>query len=115
MSRTRTRPTNSPLAARHIPRVRPRRHRCHVAILTYGLLDATSAQCRLDVHLTLEGLSAAEWREGGDSNPRRDLTSLTRLAGGRFQPLSHLPVGGPVYVLWGQATVAERRQGGCAG
>src|SRR5665213_2789793 len=98
MSRTRTRPTNSPLAAHHIPRVRPRRHRCHVAILPYGLLDATSAQCRLDVHLTLEGLSAAEWREGGDSNPRRDLTSLTRLAGGRFQPLSHLPVGGPVYV-----------------
>ncbi len=74
-----------------------------------------SAQCRLGVRLTPGGSSTAEWREGGDSNPRRDLTSLTRLAGGRFQPLSHLPVGGPVYVLWGGATVAERRQGGCAG
>jgi hypothetical protein len=38
----------------------------------------------------------AKCREGGDSNPRRDLTSLTRLAGGRFQPLSHLPTGMPV-------------------
>jgi hypothetical protein len=41
------------------------------------------------------------WREGGDSNPRRDLRSLTRLAGGRFQPLSHLPRPGPVYVVSG--------------
>ena len=36
----------------------------------------------------------AKWREGRDSNPRRNLTSLTRLAGGRFQPLSHLPTRG---------------------
>ena len=43
----------------------------------------------------------AKWREGGDSNPRRDLRSLTRLAGGRFQPLSHLPRPGPVYVVSG--------------
>ena len=37
----------------------------------------------------------AKWREGGDSNPRRNFLSLTRLAGGRFQPLSHLPGGEP--------------------
>ena len=55
--------------------------------------------------LVVAALSGALWlrrrrrerREGGDSNPRRDLTSLTRLAGGRFQPLSHLPTGNPQY------------------
>ena len=31
------------------------------------------------------------WREGRDLNPRGSLTPPTRLAGGRFRPLSHLP------------------------
>src|ERR1700730_3598411 len=31
------------------------------------------------------------WREGRDSNPRGSSTPPTRLAGGRFRPLSHLP------------------------
>jgi hypothetical protein len=48
--------------------------------------------------LSSDSWSALEeaWREGGDSNPRRDLTPLTRLAGGRFRPLSHLPRPRPV-------------------
>src|SRR5450759_5150555 len=31
------------------------------------------------------------WREGRDSNPRGSFTPPTRLAGGCFRPLSHLP------------------------
>src|SRR5205807_784325 len=31
------------------------------------------------------------WREGRDSNPRGSFTPPTRLAGGRFRPLSNLP------------------------
>ena len=41
-----------------------------------------------------EGRSAADfenWREGRDSNPRGSFTPPTRLAGGCFRPLSHLP------------------------
>src|SRR5947199_8226677 len=46
------------------------------------------------VRLASARTTAAEccqWREGRDSNPRGSFTPPTRLAGGRFRPLSHLP------------------------
>src|SRR5690348_1503790 len=38
--------------------------------------------------------ATGHWREGRDSNPRGNSTPPTRLAGGRFRPLSHLPAKG---------------------
>ena len=58
---------------------------------------------------------AAKWREGGDSNPRRDLTSLTRLAGGRFQPLSHLPAETASICSVGRHNCRREDSNACAG
>src|SRR5438093_8388447 len=49
------------------------------------------SRCRRPEQTTLAAVSF-RWREGRDSNPRGSFTPPTRLAGGCFRPLSHLPV-----------------------
>lgn len=50
----------------------------------------------------------AGWRTGRDSNPGRSFTPLTRLAGGRFRPLSH--PSRPLERVARQCTRAPRRR-----
>src|SRR5438874_6902158 len=57
----------------------------------HALLSALIGKPRAaGVKSTLSSL-VDQWREGRDSNPRGSFTPPTRLAGGCFRPLSHLP------------------------